>query len=270
MDKEYNIMNSVVGIGVNMLRCVVEDNKDPEHLGRVKLRVIGVHDAVLENIKTEDLPWSRVLNPVDAGNTLGSSTNVIQGTWGYCVSLNDNFTEFLLMGTVKGTFTEIPSATDDNGNDIGFRDPDGRFPVRLNEPDNPLTYGKPLTPDITQPRVKVATEIEPVDTAHNAKYPNNKVYEDYNGNIVEIDGTDGNARIRVQHSTGSRLEINVNGDVTISSTSNIWMKGTINIEGDINLSGDIIGTKGGTNISLSNHTHTGNLGASTTIPTPSI
>jgi len=204
---------------MELFRCVVEDNKDPEHLGRVKIRVEGVHTKDLELVALTDMPWSDVLAPLDAGNTLGSSTNILIGTWGYCFNLNSTYTNFLFIGTTKGIFTskEVEG---------GFRDPNGKFPVRLNEADNPLTYGKKLEPDITGDRVSRDGFTEEKDTAYLATYPNNKVYEDHNGNIVEIDGTPNNSRIRIQHSTGARVEISNDGDITIqaSKDGNIWQE----------------------------------------------
>jgi len=286
---------------MKLLRCVVEDNKDPEHLARVRIRVQGVHDPKLKNVKTEELPWSESLNPLDAGNTLGSSTNIIVGTWGYCFSLNDSYTEFLFIGTTKGIFNEVPK-TDTDGDEIGFRsqDEDYPFPVRMGQADNPLTYGQKLDPDITQPRVEVAEFKEEIDTADKATYPNNKVYEDHNGNIVEIDGTKENSRIRIQHSTGARVEISVDGDITIqaSKNGNIWMDtpglfaigadGNLIIDNDVKITGSLevgvditakdditssageVADKEGNMTSLrlahDTHGHIGNLGGPTTKP----
>lgn len=237
---------------MKLFRCVVEDNRDPERLGRVRIRVQGVHSARLSEVKTTEMPWSEVLGPIDAGNTLGSSTNVLVGTWGWALSLNDTFSEFLFLGTTKGIFSTVVASVDNK--DIGFRDPSGRFPVRKNKPDNPLTYGEKQNPDITRDRVSVGTHVEPKDTASKATYPDNKVYEDHNGNIVEIDGTTGNSRIRVQHSTGARVEINSKGDITIqaSSTGNIYQEtpglfaigadGNLIIEGDVKIIGSLEST----------------------------
>ena len=211
----------------NLFRCVVEDNKDPKHLGRVKIRVVGVHDKRLDRVPVETLPWSEVLNPLDSGNTFGSSTNILQGTWGYCSALNESLTEFLFIGTIRGTYEEKPKVTDDEGNEIGFRDPDGVLPSRMKHTGNTLTYGQPQENDVTQPRLQIAEFKEPDDTANNAVYPNNKVYEDQAGNIMEIDGTKENPRFRFQHSTGTRIEINVTGDVIISSpTGNVYQDTT--------------------------------------------
>ena len=49
----------------------VEDKKDPQQLGRVRVRVIGWYtggqskEAYLSSVKTEDLPWASVLLPTD-------------------------------------------------------------------------------------------------------------------------------------------------------------------------------------------------------------
>jgi len=238
---------------MKLYECVVEDNKDPKYLSRVRLRVLGVHSPKLEDIKTDELPWSRCLNPLDQGNTFGSSTNVKVGTWGWCFSLNDTDTEFLFIGTSKGIFNEVTTA-DKDGNSVGFKDPGGNFPRRKGIADNPLTYGKKLNPDITRDRVSVDSFKEDPDTAQDSKYPDNKVYEDYEGNIVEIDGTKNNSRIRIQHSSGARVEISKDGDVTIQSSTNgnIWMEtsglfalgadGNIILEGDLKVKGSIEST----------------------------
>ena len=278
---------------MKLYECVVEDNRDPEHLGRVRIRVLGVHSPNLEEVKTEELPWSRVLHPLDQGNTFGTSTNIKVGTWGWCFSLNSTDTEFLFIGTSKGIFNNITETFD--GNNIGFRDPSGEFPKRKNLADNPLTYGEKLTPDITRDRVRVSEFKEDSDTASNAKYPDNKVYEDYEGNIVEIDGTKGNPRIRVQHASGARIEISKDGDITIqaSDKGNLWIEtpglfalgadGNIIFEGDLKVVGNVevvgdISDKIGTLDSLrqahdanvaafNSHTHMYSPGSGTPTPT---
>ena len=62
----------------------VESNKDPEHLGRVKVRVAGYYtgatDDFPEKLDTEDLPWAVVLQPTSqAGNNgQGESSGQLQ------------------------------------------------------------------------------------------------------------------------------------------------------------------------------------------------
>ena len=94
--------------GKDLFRCVVEDNKDPKNLGRVRLRVLGVHDPKKENVKTEDLPWSDVLQSPSKSDILGGNTNVLIGTWGYCLALDDTFTKFLMIGSIQGIYPSEP------------------------------------------------------------------------------------------------------------------------------------------------------------------
>lgn len=281
----------------NIYRCVVEDNKDPKFLGRVRIRVVGVHDKRADLVPTDCLPWSETLNPIDGGGGggVGSSTNIIQGVWGYCVPMNEALTEFLFIGTMNGKMNEMPKETDDDGNPMGFRDPDGNFPPKAGESTNKLARGE-AKEGVTQDRIEVEVNKtkfkEPDDTAQNAKYPNNKVYEDLAGNIFEIDGTKGNERFRLQHSSGARIEINKDGIITISSKSDMFIKGSLIVDGTININGnittnsdilavgnvtsksniysegDVFGDSKGTNISLVNHKHTGNDGAPTSPPLP--
>src|SRR6056297_2414658 len=54
---------------------VVEDNKDPLKLGRVRVRVRGIHSESQEDIQTSDLPWSQVTIPSTEGGVSGTGTN---------------------------------------------------------------------------------------------------------------------------------------------------------------------------------------------------
>ena len=234
----------------NIFRCVVEDNLDPLMLGRVRLRVQGVHSAKLKEVATADLPWSEVLSPIDSGNGLGSSTNILIGTWGFCTPLNESFSDFLMLGVSKGIIPE-PPRTDTDGDSIGFRDASGTFPIENTRPGNPLENGGVNNENPISERVTVDEFTEDSDTSTAAVYPNNKVYQDLNGNLVEVDGTSGNSRIRIQHSSGARVEISVDGDITIqaSATGNVWQEtpglfsigadGNMIIEADLKVTGSI-------------------------------
>ena len=43
---------------------VVESRNDPEKVGRVKVRIYGLHSDDLSNTKTDDLYWATVMMPV--------------------------------------------------------------------------------------------------------------------------------------------------------------------------------------------------------------
>ena len=85
----------------NVYRCVVEDIDDPKFLGRVRLRVLGVHSANLELIPTDSLNWCDVVQGADVGSGLGWTSNLRKGVWGYSLCLNESQTEFLFLGASK-------------------------------------------------------------------------------------------------------------------------------------------------------------------------
>ena len=63
---------------------VVEDRHDPQKLGRVKVRCLGYHSHDKTKIKTADLPWAAVMQPV-GGNALSgigdSPIGIVEGSW---------------------------------------------------------------------------------------------------------------------------------------------------------------------------------------------
>ena len=50
---------------------VVEDNNDPYQLGRVRVRIRGIHSALQSDIDTQDLPWAQVGVPTTEGGVSG-------------------------------------------------------------------------------------------------------------------------------------------------------------------------------------------------------
>ena len=63
---------------------VVEDRQDPKHLGRVRVRCLGHHTEVHEDLKTEDLPWAHPMNPITSATVSGigqTPLGVVEGTW---------------------------------------------------------------------------------------------------------------------------------------------------------------------------------------------
>ena len=61
---------------------VVEDNEDPEQMGRVKVRIVGIHSDDRSAIPTDALPWSNICvgvhNPFISGLGL-SPTGLVSG-----------------------------------------------------------------------------------------------------------------------------------------------------------------------------------------------
>ena len=56
---------------------VVKDINDPIELGRVKVRIFGVHSENVQDISDGDLPWAQVAVPITEGGSSGIGTNVV-------------------------------------------------------------------------------------------------------------------------------------------------------------------------------------------------
>jgi len=85
---------------------VVEDRQDPQKLGRLRVRCVGIHTDNKDDLPTSDLPWSQLIHPITSSGIsgLGSSPGfVVEGTWvfGY---FRDGYTmqEPMVIGTMPG------------------------------------------------------------------------------------------------------------------------------------------------------------------------
>jgi len=118
---------------------VVEERNDPLRLGRVKVRMFGLHSAKkvkgkTEGIPTEDLPWAYPMQPITSAAMNGIGTTPlgpVEGT--HVVGFfrdGDNCQDPIVMGTLGGYPLEGPGTA-------GFNDPNGLYPKEkfLKEPD---------------------------------------------------------------------------------------------------------------------------------------
>lgn len=87
---------------------IVEDVNDPEKLGRVRVRVIGVHDDA--TVTTEQLPWASPIMPLNSASAGGigtSPTGVIEGSWCMGFYRDGEFGQDpIIWGTVPGRYVE--------------------------------------------------------------------------------------------------------------------------------------------------------------------
>lgn len=87
---------------------VVEDVDDPEKLGRVRVRIIGLHES---NIVTDELPWASPIMPLNSASAGGigtSPTGVVVGSW--CMGFfrdGEYAQDPIIWGTVPGKIASV-------------------------------------------------------------------------------------------------------------------------------------------------------------------
>jgi len=218
---------------------VVEDRQDPQKLGRLRVRCVGIHTDNKDDLPTSDLPWSQLIHPITSSGIsgLGSSPGfIVEGTWvfGY---FRDGYAmqEPMVIGTLPGKPAELADVNK------GFYDPNGVYPKYKDEVDtNRLATNDSANPhlglelrkltrktgvptadfDIVPVEEHVSTEITASDgdtwsqpaIPYAAVYPYNHVFESESGHVFEIDDTLDNERIYQAHRTGTSFEIDKDGN----------------------------------------------------------
>ena len=200
---------------------VVEDRFDPEKLGRLRVRCLGIHTSDKNKIATADLPWASVMLPTTSSGISGlgqSPSFIVEGAWvwGYFRDGDSLMQEMVIVGTLPGRPAELGN-TESGFYDPNFRlDEDGQpttisvYPKEMAEPDtNRLAVNNPdkehgsLTSRKAARLENIPTadfdEISPNITAsdtdnwsqpaitYNAVYPYNHVFESESGHIREYD-----------------------------------------------------------------------------------
>ena len=217
---------------------VVEDRQDPQKLGRLRVRCVGIHTDNKDELPTSDLPWSQLIHPITSSGIsgLGSSPGfIVEGTWvfGY---FRDGYAmqEPMVIGTLPGKPVELADTSK------GFYDPNGVYPKYKDEVDtNRLAVNDTTQPHLglelrkltrkqgvptadfdrveVEDHISVAIEASDGDTfdqpaiPYNATYPYNHVFESESGHIFEIDDTLDNERLFTSHRTGTSQEISPDG-----------------------------------------------------------
>jgi len=218
---------------------VVEDRQDPQKLGRLRVRCVGIHTDNKDDLPTSDLPWSQLIHPITSSGIsgLGSSPGfIVEGTWvfGY---FRDGYAmqEPMVIGTLPGKPAELADVNK------GFYDPNGVYPKYKDEVDtNRLATNDTANPhlglelrkltrktgvptadfDVVPVEEHVSTEItasdgdtwNQPDIPYAAVYPYNHVFESESGHVFEIDDTLDNERIYQAHRTGTSFEIDKDGN----------------------------------------------------------
>lgn len=193
---------------MRMYRAVVEDNKDPEYLGRVRVRIFGIHpETTAANkgsfISTDTLPWAEVMGGTRFGliSGVGISSVLRQGTWVWVFLEDEDENKPIVIGTIIGNNFSPDSS-------LGFKDPAGVYPKsdRLNSSD--------MHPYLNE-----------------SKYTSLSTLETACGHLIQFDDSKGDERIKITHKTGTQITMDALGNFIID----VIKDGSINIKGDANI-----------------------------------
>jgi len=211
----------------SIYRGVIEDNDDPLKMGRVMVRIFGLHTSKLtktdtEGIPTSDLPWAEPVLSVLEGSMSGYGlwSVPLKGSHVMIFFESGNYTQPRYFATVPG----IPTVAANTN--TGFNDPDGVYPRsdRLNESDfHRLARG---TKDVV------------TSPAYKAQYPHNIVLATHGGHIIEIDSTPSDERINIQHKCGSYIELDKDGNKTEVVINDYIL--TINNDNTVTIGGNLL------------------------------
>ena len=252
---------------------VVEDRHDPKSMGRVRVRVFGLHsDDRVNEVPIDSLPWSMVMQPANVSSTAGGISQLVEGTWVVVMYIDANQQDPLVMGALPSTVgSQQPDYTK------GFTDPFGVYPKWSDGTADTTLAGKSDTytehpayterartqiPVIPKARRFKVSSVAPdaVENAyersewgelnlrgdHSSQYPYNSVHEYEGGMLEEFDSTPGNQRITRTHPSGTYDEVLVDGTKTVKivgtgyeitlKDKNIYIKGDLNmtVDGSMN------------------------------------
>lgn len=171
----------------------VEDNVDPLKVGRVRVRVVGIHTSNKSDIPTEHLPWYSCVLPTNISSAVQPPPI---GSQVILTPLDESLQQFLVLGVVPGISTEPDTprvARNENTSDS----------IVAHKESNKLT-GEP-------------------SGSYNTSYPNNFVIQSTGGNYLELDDTPEAKRIHLYHSSGAYQEFTNGGNITIRSAGSTYI-----------------------------------------------
>jgi len=156
------MMHDIAGQnGFYWFKGVVEDRQDPLNLGRIRVRIIGVHNESKLLVPTESLPWASIILPTNGSRTLSVPK---EGEWVFgFFEDGSNSQKPIILGVVPGI---VPPKV---ATDIGFRDPRTQEEIEA-APKLPNGIvadisGEPSTPPLAREKV----ENTGVDVANNKR-----------------------------------------------------------------------------------------------------
>jgi hypothetical protein len=252
---------------------VVEDRHDPLTMGRVRVRVFGLHsDDRINEVPIDSLPWSMVMMPANVSTTASGVSQLVEGTWVLVMYHDENLQDPIVIGSLPSTQSTSPPDYSK-----GFTDPFGVNPKWSDGTSNTSLASKPdtftehpvyterertrvpsvpagkkykastVTSDLAEDEYKREEWGElPLRGGQSSKYPYNSVTEFEGGMLEEFDSSPGAQRVTRMHPSGTYDEIIVDGTRTIKimgdgyelimGNKNMYVKGNLNITVDGNMS----------------------------------
>lgn len=146
----------------NIYIGVVEDRNDPEQMGRIKVRFAGIHSELKSDVPTSVLPWAQVIQDITSAGVSGigrSPTGIVEGTWVIGMFLDPGYNQKpIVLGTIAGHPTNYPNP------DLGFNDPNGKYPSNIDQSDIPI-LSRDDAESSNMLSTKRETKLEDVPTA---------------------------------------------------------------------------------------------------------
>ena len=172
---------------------VVKNINDPLELGRVQVKIFGIHDGEPVPIPDADLPYAQVVMPISEGGVkgLGNTVGIQVNARVFGIFLDGKNSQDPL---VLGSLPKIEEESDGAIKDVTT---------------SQLARG---TNTLSKANDSVIDDI-PYDSRYKAAYPNNAVHQTSSGHVIEIDDTSGYERIHIFHKSGTFIEMHENGDV---------------------------------------------------------
>lgn len=222
---------------MNWFTGVVEARDDPQELGRVRVRIFGLHTDDVSKITVGDLPWAHIMMPPTSASISGvgySPTGLVEGSWvvGFFAD-GDNCQDPIIMGSIHGHPSQQSSER------TAFKDFEGRYPRWYNETDVSKVargewknhqsyfarYGEMVKgiEKATAPNLATVSADAKEETRETwdepeprrgvpGSYPYVHTFESESGIVREYDDTNGNPRIVEYHPGGTFYEIFPDGD----------------------------------------------------------
>ena len=174
--------NDFMATGFHWFTGVVEDVKDTEQLGRVRVRCFGYHTDDKMKVPTDALPWATVMLPTTSASLSGVGTThgLLNGSWvvGFFRD-GESAQDPIIMGSVASGYDVAPT-----DNTVGFVDPDLKYPK---------TQGNEGTYNDTNINARGTNNIEDISdgkignpvSAYASEYPKNQVIETASGHVIE-------------------------------------------------------------------------------------